>query len=74
MQANTGEYLVGAYLKLIVGCDFVDYNVRAPGGGLAGPPELDVVGFHFKEGTVSLCEVATHIRGTLYINNQETVK
>ena len=74
MPTEMGEYIAGAHLKLIQECDFVDYNVRAPGGGLARLPELDVGGFHFKEGTVSLCELATHIRGTLYINNQEMVK
>lgn len=26
-----GEYLVGAYLKLVEGCDVVDYGVRTPG-------------------------------------------
>ena len=31
-----GEYIVGAYLKLKLDCDFVDYNVRPPGGGLEG--------------------------------------
>lgn len=25
-----GEYVVGAYLKLVEGCDVVDYNVRMP--------------------------------------------
>ena len=30
------EYVVGAYLKLEEECDFVDFNVRPPGGGLKG--------------------------------------
>lgn len=47
MATEMGEYLVGAYLKLVEGCDFVDYNVRVPGGGMAGLNELDVVGIHF---------------------------
>ena len=40
-------YIVGAYLKLIEGCDVIDYNVRPPGGGMAGLSELDVVGLDF---------------------------
>ncbi len=76
MAAEIGEYLVGAYLKLIDGCDFVDYNVRTPGGGLAGLNELDVVGLHFKTETAYLCEVTTHVAGLLYGNkgNAETVE
>ena len=73
MSTEMGEYLVGAYLKLVKRCDFVDYNVRTPGGGLAGLNELDVVGIHFKDSTAYLCEVTTHIRGVLYKNNQESV-
>jgi len=74
VATEMGEYLVGAYLKLIVGCDFVDYNVRPPGGGLEGLQELDVVGIHFGTNTAYLCEVMTHIRGLLYKSNEETVK
>ena len=74
MATEIGEYLVGAYLKLVQGCDFVDYNVRVPGGGMAGLNELDVVGIHFESGTAYLCEVTTHVRGTLYKNNTETVE
>ena len=73
-NAGIGETLVGAYLKLIKGCDFVDYNVRQPGGGLAGLNELDVIGIHFGARTAYLCEVATHIRRLLYKNNEETVR
>lgn len=73
MLTDVGEYLVGAYLQLVEECDVVDYNVRPPGGGLAGLGELDVLGFNFKTSTVFVCEVTTHIRGLLYKNNQETV-
>lgn len=66
MKTEMGEFVVGAYLKLIEGCDVVDYNVRLPGGGLAGLNELDVVGFRFKDGTAFLCEVTTHIDGLHY--------
>ena len=73
MLTDMGEYIVGAYLQLIEKCDFIDYNVRPPGGGLKGLGELDVVGLNFKTDTVYLCEVTTHITGLLYKNNQETV-
>ncbi len=68
-----GELIVGAYLKLCLGCNFVDYNVRPPGGGLAGLGELDVVGLDPDSGRAILCEVTTHIRGLLLKSNAETV-
>lgn len=65
---------VGAYLKLIKKCDFIEYNARPPGGGLVGLNELDVIGFDFKSKTVYLCEVTTHISGILYGDgNKSTV-
>ena len=63
MITDVGEYIVGAYLKIILKCDFVDYNVRPPGGGMKGLQELDVLGLDFKNKTAYLCEVSTHIRG-----------
>ena len=69
-----GEYMVGAYLKIIKKCDFVDYNVRPPTGGLEGLQELDVVGLVFKTKTAYLCEVTTHIRGVLYKDNKTTIE
>ena len=74
MSAEIGEYLVGAYLKLIERCDFVDYNVRAPGGGLAGLNEFDVIGLHFASSTAYLCEVTTHVTGLLYKNHPATIE
>lgn len=68
-----GEFVVGAHLKLEENCDFVDYNVRQPGGGMAGLAELDVIGLSFANGTAFLCEVTTHIRGLLYGSNRETL-
>ncbi len=73
MLTDVGEYFVGAYLRLEEECDFVDYNVRPPGGGLAGLGELDVVGLKFESRLAYLCEVTTHIGGLLYVNNKETV-
>ncbi len=69
IKAEMGELLVGAYLKEIEGCDFVDYNVRPAGGGLAGLNEIDVLGLRFSDRMAFLCEVTTHIRGTLYGKN-----
>lgn len=73
MLTHVGEYLVGSYLKLIEDCDIVDYNVRPPGGGLKGLGELDVIGLNFKTDTAYFCEVTTHIKGLLYVSNEETV-
>ena len=66
MQTDIGEYIVGAYLAIIADCPFVQYNVRAPGGGLDGLNELDVVGLNVDTGTAYLCEVATHLDGLNY--------
>ena len=42
MPTEVGEYLVGAYLKLVEKCDVVDYIARETGGGRRGLNELDV--------------------------------
>jgi hypothetical protein len=63
MNTEAGEHLVGAYLKYILKCDVVDYNVREPEGGLVGLNELDVVGLRFKDKTAYVCEVTTHTKG-----------
>lgn len=73
MLTDIGEFIVGAYLQLVEGCDVIDYNVRPPGGGLQGLDELDVIGINFKTNTAYLCEVTTHIRGLLYKDNKETI-
>jgi len=75
MKTEMGEYIVGACFKLLKDCDFVDYNVRRPGGGLAGLNEIDVVGLDFKSKTAYLCEVTTHLEGLLYGSSaQSTVE
>ena len=71
MATEMGEYLVGAYLKLIEQCHFVDYNVHPPGGKLEGLEELDVIGINFETDTAYLCEVMTHLRGLLYGGGNE---
>jgi hypothetical protein len=74
MKTQMGEYVVGAYLQKIQGCDFVDYNVRPPSGGPGGLAEFDVVGFDFRERRVYLCEVVTHLDGMKYGSNAETIQ
>ena len=73
MRTEVGEYVVGAWLKLGLDCDVVDYNVRPPGGGLNGLGELDVVGYNLAEGRAYLCEVTTHVGGLLIGSRQKTV-
>jgi hypothetical protein len=64
MKTEIGEYVVGAYLKLILNCDVVDYNVRdRTGTRLQALGELDVVGLRFSDKTAYICEASTHIRG-----------
>src|SRR5205814_1599790 len=65
MATEMGEFLVGAYLRLELKCGVVDYSARAPGGGLRGLGELDVIGFDFDDGAAYLCEVTTHLEGLL---------
>jgi hypothetical protein len=40
VKTDIGEYIVGAYLKVIKKCDFIDYNARPPVGGLEGLNEM----------------------------------
>ena len=74
MKTEMGEYLVGAYLKLIECCDIVDYNVRPPIEGIKGLGELDVIGLRFSDGTAFICEVTTHLGGLLYGKRADTIK
>ena len=73
MNTEMGEYAVGAYLKEVLACDFVDYNVRLPGGGLEGLGEIDVVGLTFEDQTPFLCEVTTHLEGLQYGTYKTTI-
>ena len=74
MNTDIGEYIVGAYLQIIKGCDLVCYNLRISEGKLKGLNELDVLGLDLKNKTAYLCEVTTHIKGLLYKNNNQTIK
>jgi hypothetical protein len=64
MKTEIGEYVVGAYLKLILNCDVVDYNVRDRSGTrLQALGELDVIGLRFSDKTAYICEATTQVRG-----------
>ena len=63
---EVGEELVGAWLRKIAQCDFVQYNVawRDRQG------EIDVIGINLEKKTACVCEVATHLAtGLQYVKN-----
>ena len=60
-----GEELVGAWLRMIAECDFVQYNV--PLRDKQG--EIDVVGLNLANETAYICEVATHLGGLQYVKD-----
>jgi hypothetical protein len=74
MNTEMGEFLVGAWLKEIKKCDFIQYNARLPEGHLPGLSEVDVIGLDLKNKVAYLCEVTTHLRGVLYGTYQKTMK
>lgn len=74
MKTEIGEYIVGAWLKLVKKCDFIDYNVRPPLKGLEGLGELDVIGVSLKGKIVYLCEATTHLSGIGYYDFFTTIK
>jgi selenocysteine-specific translation elongation factor len=62
---NIGEEIAGEYLKVILGCDFVEYNLNTPDT----QGEIDVVGINAKENKIYICEVAIHlVTGLQYVN------
>jgi len=65
---NIGEEIVGEYLKIILGCDFIEYNFYTP--GVQG--EIDVVGINAAKKRLYICEVATHlITGLQYVKERQ---
>ena len=72
IQAQPGELMVGAYHRLITGCELVSYNQRSREQG--NQMELDVLAIHSEDGqqTVYACEVITHIQGMLYVGTPTT--
>ncbi|WP_311174126.1 hypothetical protein [Halobellus ordinarius] len=72
-QPESGELLVGSYLRLIEECELVTYNQRSNEEG--NQIEIDVIGVdNTDEGTqvVYTCEVVTHIDGLLYPGTPDT--
>lgn len=64
---NPGEELVGSYLRAVLECDFVEYNLstRFTQG------EIDVIGISSVKKIVYLCEVATHLEtGLQYVRER----
>ena len=63
-QPESGELLVGSYLRLVEGCELVTYNQRSHEEG--EQMEIDVIGVDNAEAgeqIVYICEVVTHIDG-----------
>jgi hypothetical protein len=70
---KAGELLVGAYLKLIAGCQLVVYNQHSSHQG--NQNEIDVIGVHTTpsgEQEIYSCEVVTHLNGIGYGNYEES--
>ncbi len=61
---EVGESFVGAYLRVVKGCEVVAYNQRTDEKG--DQSEVDVLAFDFDGSRVFACEVATHLGGLLY--------
>lgn len=57
-----GEELVGAWLSICEGCDFVTYSQRHP----TGQGEIDVLALKMAEKRAYLCQVTTHLGGMQY--------
>ena len=63
---ESGEELVGSYLREVLECDFVEFNLRAR--FVQG--EIDVIGINTAKKTVYICEVATHLEtGLQYVKD-----
>jgi hypothetical protein len=72
-QPESGELLVGSYLRLIEKCELVTYNQRSHEEG--NQLEIDVIGVDNTESgeqVVYTCEVVTHIDGLLYPGTPDT--
>jgi hypothetical protein len=74
IYTGMGEYVVGAWLKLVIKCDIVDYNLRNPLEGAVGLNELNVLGLDFKNKAAYLCEVNTHLDGLQYKNTNLAIE
>jgi len=64
---NPGEEIVGSYLREVLECDFVEFNLRTR----FTQGEIDVVGINTAKKTAYLCEVATHLEtGLQYVKER----
>lgn len=64
---NIGEEITGDYLKIVKGCEFIEYNLYIP--DVQG--EIDVVGIDVRNKRLYVCEVATHlITGLKYVRDK----
>ena len=65
---NPGEEITGNYLKWVLGCDFVEYNLAIK----EQQGEIDVIGYNIQENAVYICEVVTHLEiGLRYTKNNQ---
>jgi len=65
---NPGEELVGSYLKEILDCEFVEFNLNTR----FTQGEIDVVGINYAKKIVYVCEVATHLEtGMQYVKGNQ---
>ena len=72
-QPESGELLVGSYLRLVEGCELVTYNQRSHEAG--NQLEIDAIGVDNTEDgqqAVYTCEVVTHIDGLHYSGTPDT--
>ena len=72
-QPESGELLVGSYLRLIEECELVTYNQRSQEQG--NQLEIDVIGVDNTDDgdqVVYTCEVVTHIDGLHYSGTPNT--
>ena len=72
-QPESGELLVGSYLRLVEECELVMYNQRSQTQG--DQLEIDVIGVDSTEEgerVVYTCEVVTHIDGLHYSGTPDT--
>ena len=64
---NPGEELVGSYLREVLQCDFVEFNLRTK----FAQGEIDVVGINSDKKIAYICEVTTHLAGLQYVNDDK---
>ena len=74
MIVDIGEQIVGAYLRIINKCDYINYNVKPNTTGLETLDEFDIVGFNFINSSVYMCEVTTHLNGINYGSYEKTIR